>query len=317
MEPNTNEHSVMLKYPKAITYVEKIECNSDNKKASGFYNELNKEQYDNFVKFKNQILQDKLVENYDVYDDLYILRFLRARKFDLEKTMIMFKNFLNWRKEKNVDDIRENWVFTEMFEVKKYYPHSYHKTDKTGRPIYIEMLSELKYNELFKVTTEERMTNYYIKEYERLMWYRFPACSAAMKRPVEQSCTILDVKGIGITSLIGKTREFLKIASAIGQDYYPEMLGSMFLLNASFFFRAVWALAKTFIDEKTAKKINLLSTDYAKTLLEYIEPQNLPAIIGGTCTCPQIEGGCLYSDIGPWNPLGGIIIGDKDTYKGQ
>ena len=44
--------------------------------------------------------------------------------------MLMFKKFLDWRKEKNVDDIRENFQLTELIEVKKLYPHGYHKTDK-------------------------------------------------------------------------------------------------------------------------------------------------------------------------------------------
>ena len=51
------------------------------------------------------------------------------------------------------------------------------------------------------------------------MKYIFPACSAVVKRPVEQSCTILDANGIGIGALIGPIKGFLKLASSIGQDY--------------------------------------------------------------------------------------------------
>jgi len=39
------------------------------------------------------------------YDDAYLLRFLRARKFDLAKTMAMWKSFIEWRKENGVDEI--------------------------------------------------------------------------------------------------------------------------------------------------------------------------------------------------------------------
>ena len=51
-------------------------------------------------------------------------------------------------------------------------------------------------------------------------------------------------------------------------------------------------------------------------LYKWADPENLPTLVGGTCTCPNIEGGCLYSDIGPWNPNGGIQVGDKNTNKG-
>lgn len=190
--------------------------------------------------------------------------------------------------------------------VKKIYPHGYHKTDKSGRPIYIELISKVNLTDLFKNTTEERMTKYYIKEYERLMKYRFPSCSRKAGKIIEQSLTILDVEGIGISLLTGKTKEFVKLASDIGQNYYPEMLGTMFLINSSFFFSAVWTIVKGFIDEKTRNKINVEKSSYQKKLLDLVDAENLPSFLGGSCTCPNIDGGCLYADIGPWNPEGGI-----------
>ncbi len=42
------------------------------------------------------------------------------------------------------------------------------------------------------------MMKYYVKEYERLMKYRFPACTKAYGQlPIEQGFTILDLKGVG------------------------------------------------------------------------------------------------------------------------
>jgi len=190
--------------------------------------------------------------------------------------------------------------------VKKIYPHGYHKTDKNGRPIYIELISKVNLTELFKFTNEERMTKYYIKEYERLMKYRFPSCSKQAGKIIEQSLTILDMEGVGISILTGKTKEFVKLAADIGQNYYPEMLGQMFLINTSFFFSAVWTIVKAFVDEKTRNKISVEKSSYQKKLLELVDADNLPTFLGGNCTCPNIEGGCLYADIGPWNPQGGI-----------
>lgn len=106
-------------------------------------------------------------------------------------------------------------------------------------------------------------------------------------------------------------KKFIKIATDIGQDNYPEMLGKMFLLNTSFMFSAIWSIVKGFIDEKTRNKISVQKSNYLKTLLEYIDDENLPVFLGGKCECKEIEGGCLYSDIGPWNPTGGIDLGFK------
>ena len=305
----------MTDFPAPITYVGEIKVNSTDPKASGFYDQLNQAQYDALQNWKKQLADQKVVDNFEIYDDLYLLRFLRARKFDLEKTMLMFKKFLDWRKEKNVDDIRDNWEFTELIEVKKLYPHGYHRTDKEGRPVYIELYDKLDINALFKVTTEQRMINYYIKQYERQMKFIFPACSAVVKRPIEQSCTIFDVNGIGILSLVGQIKSFLKLASDIGQDYYPEMLGHMSLINVGFLFRAVWSLIKSFVDAKTASKITLLKGNYQSDLLKLVDAENLPEFLGGKCKCENFEYGCLGSDIGPWNPEGGITVGDKTTKK--
>ena len=189
--------------------------------------------------------------------------------------------------------------------MKKLYPHTYHKTDKLGRPIYIELISKLKISEVFKITTHERMLKYYIKEYERTK-YRFSACTRAYGKIIEQSLTIIDVDGVGMGILKGRTKEFIKIAANLGQNYYPEMLGTMFLINSGFFFNAVWTICKGFVDEKTRKKINIEKSDYTKKLLELIDPENLPSFLGGICKCENIEGGCMFSDIGPWNPDGGL-----------
>jgi hypothetical protein len=147
---------------------------------------------------------------------------------------------------------------------------------------------------------------YYIKEYERLMKYRFPACSRAAGKIIEQSLTIIDVEGVGMGLFGGKVKEFVKIATDLGQNYYPEMLGTMFIINSGFFFNAIWTMVKGFLDEKTRKKINIESSGYTKKLLELVEPYNLPEFLGGTCKCSNLPGGCIMSDIGPWNPDGGI-----------
>jgi len=73
------------------------------------------------------------------YDDYYLLRFLRARKFDFAKAELMWNNFLKWRRDNKVDDINL-YRFSELTEVKKVYPHGYFRTDKLGRPVYIERI---------------------------------------------------------------------------------------------------------------------------------------------------------------------------------
>ena len=302
-------------YPPVITYAGEIKPNSNDPKASGFYNELNQTQFDALQKWKTQLKDESVIDNFEIYDDLFLLRFLRARKFDLVKTMEMFKKFLKWRIDMKVDELRENYEMENLIEIKRVYPHGYHRTDKLGRPVYIELYDKTKVEELFKITTEEKMVKYYIKQYERQVKYIFPACSAVVQKPVEQSCTILDANGIGIFSLVGPIKGFVKIASDIGQDYYPEMLGKMTIVNVGLFFRAIWTMVKGFIDPKTQAKISLLKSSYKEELLKLIDEDKLPSFFGGKCTCDNFVYGCLGSDIGPWNPEGGITQGGQTTRK--
>jgi hypothetical protein len=305
----------MAEFPSPITYVGEIKVTSTDPKASGFYDQLNQTQFDALEKWKGQLKSESVIDNFEIYDDLFLLRFLRARKFDLEKTMEMFKKFLQWRIDMHVDEIRETYELDNLIEIKRLYPHGYHKTDKLGRPVYIELYDKTDVNELFKITTEDKMVKYYIKQYERQMKYIFPACSAVVQKPVEQSCTILDANGIGIFSLVGPIKGFVKLASDIGQDYYPEMLGKMTIINVGFLFRAIWSMVKGFIDPKTQSKISLLKSNYKEELLKLVDEDKLPQFLGGKCTCDDFLYGCLGSDIGPWNPQGGITQGGQTTRK--
>jgi hypothetical protein len=229
---------------------------------------------------------------------------MRARKFDIKKVHEMFTIYMKWRADTGADDI-ESYDFSEQQKVKDVYPHSYHKVDKYGRPIYIEIISQCNIDEVLTRSNEDRMMKYYVKEYERTLRYRFDSCGIKAGKIIEQSCTILCAKDLGISMMTGKVKRFMKLASDIGQNYYPEMLGNMYIVNAGFFFSACWSIAKAFLDEKTAKKVTVLGSDFIKELEKHIDLNDLPKVIGGKCECKDIKGGCMYSDIGPWNPKGG------------
>ncbi len=110
----------------------------------------------------------------------------------------------------------------------------------------------------------------------------------------------MDLKDGSMGMFSSKVRGLVQLASKIGQDYYPEIMGQMFIINAPMLFTGIWAIVKGFLDEKTRNKIKILGGKYQKELLEVVEPENLPDFLGGNCTCSH-HGGCMISDIGPWN----------------
>ena len=52
-------------------------------------------------------------------------------------------------------------------------------------------------------------------------------------------------------------KKLIKISIRVNQDFYPELLHKMFIINAPWLFRSVWAMAKAWVDKHTASKITM------------------------------------------------------------
>ncbi|KAI0075418.1 hypothetical protein K474DRAFT_1599802 [Panus rudis PR-1116 ss-1] len=267
------------------------------KPLPGRLGNLTQEQLDTLNQFRKE-LQDEGWFVPERMDDATLLRFLRARKFDLVKAKQMIISAEKWRKEFGVDELVKNFDFKEKEEVNKYYPQYYHKMDKDGRPVYVEQLGRVDVNALYKITTQERLLQRLVYEYEKFLTQRLPACSKAIGHPVETSCTILDLKGVSLTSFY-RVKDYVMAAASIGQDRYPECMGKFYIINAPWGFATVWSLIKPWLDEVTVAKIDILGSSYRDKLLQQIPVQNLPKEFGGACECAE---GCSLSDAGPWNP---------------
>ncbi|CAL1375821.1 unnamed protein product [Linum trigynum] len=229
-----------------------------------------------------------------------LLRFLRMRDFDIPKAKDMFVNYIKWREEYRVDAIAKEFKFEEAGEVKKCYPHGFHGVDRVGRPVYIERLGMVNMDALLEVTKMERLVKYHVCEQEKTMNLRYPACSIIAKTHIASTTSILDVKGVGMSSFSKPARYLFMEIQKIDSNYYPETLHRLYIVNAGSGFRMLWKVLKPFLDVRTLKKIQVLGDSYKSELLEAVDPSNLPSFLGGSCSCSG-HGGCLFSDKGPWN----------------
>jgi hypothetical protein len=102
-------------------------------------------------------------------------------------------------------------------QVKRNHPHFYHKTDIFGRPVYYELLGDLNLPEVLKLCDIERLIRLHCLGWEKVRGEIFPCCSIAAGRDVYTCVTVLDLKGLKMTSFTKDTREYIAAIASIDQ----------------------------------------------------------------------------------------------------
>lgn len=118
---------------------------------TGYLEDMSPEQEAVLAKLRTHVREE--LQNTDPrYDDRFLLRFCRARKFDYAKVQLMFDNHLKWRAENNVDNIAQE-DFPIMKNAFDLMPHNYMCIDKQGRPVYVERYGNFDLKEIEKVAS--------------------------------------------------------------------------------------------------------------------------------------------------------------------
>lgn len=228
------------------------------------------------------------------WDDHVLRRFLRARKHNIYKAKVMVLDTLKWRKESDVDTVLTDFQFHEKDQFNKWYPEGFYGVDREGRPIYVQQPGKIDTDQLWKFTTLERCVRYHLQQQERYWRIIAPAASAACGRRHEQSLVLIDMDGVGISTLTSEVRNIMGTIMKIDQDYYPELMWKACLVNVPVSFRVIWSMVKHFMDARTQAKIEVLGTNFQEELQQLVAPENLMTCYGGTNTAP------LGAQPGPW-----------------
>ncbi|KAF6168431.1 hypothetical protein GIB67_004983 [Kingdonia uniflora] len=176
-----------------------------------------------------------------------MLRFLKARKFDIEKTKQMWSDILQWRKEFGADSLTPSWRILISQKSTKFAGHA------------------------MQATTMDRYLKYHVQEFERTFGTKFPACSITAKKHIDQRTNIFDVQGVGLKNFNKAAKDLLMHLQKIDGDNYPETLCRMLIINASPGFRLLLNNVKGFLDPKTTTKIHVLGNKFQSKLLKVID----------------------------------------------
>ena len=167
-----------------------------------------------------QQLKEELLMETDLgpeWDELTLRRYLRARKHDIGRAKEMVLKTLKWRAEVGADTVFEDFDFQEKEKFHQHYPEGFYNVDREGRPVYVQQPGNIDTTELWKFTTLERSIKYHISQQEKYVRKVAPAASIAAKKPRYQSLVLIDMDGVGVSTVTGEVRKIMGIVMGIDQ----------------------------------------------------------------------------------------------------
>ncbi|KAJ7095885.1 CRAL TRIO domain-containing protein [Mycena belliarum] len=254
--------------------------------------------------FRTELFEDGILHEGDTIgtDDETLLRFLRARKFNLAQSKRMFCDAQHWRKTVNGTGLDQLYSevdpldYPEREAVFECWPLYFHKLDKKGRPINVHTFSGVDFPKLYKTCTPEKHWKSVIVNAECLPREILPASSRQAGRSIGTVFVIVDLKGFSL-SKFWQMKTLARNSFQMSQDYFPETMGQLAIVNAPSSFTFIWSVIRPWLSKETAEKVDILGSNYKEVLLSLIDADALPTTLGGDCQCP---GGCHLSSAGPW-----------------
>jgi hypothetical protein len=80
-------------------------------------------------------------------------------------------------------------------------------------------------------------------------------------------------------------------------------MGQLVIVNAPSSFTFIWSAIKPWLAKETLAKVEILGSEYREALLELVDADSLPTILGGNCTCGDTANAgetCKLNSAGPW-----------------
>jgi hypothetical protein len=227
--------------------------------------EIMREKYENWLKENKKEEIDvkwRIKMNEENTRDYLLLRFLRARNFDLEIAFKLLIDCIIWRETFQgigVDNIKEETILNELKSGKAFA----HGKDKTNHPIiYIKV--RLHKKGVIDLTETQRFAVYLIEKNLHLM-----------KPPIETSTLIFDMFDFSLQNM---DYQFVKFLIELLSNRYPESLHLGLVVDSPWIFQACWKIIKPWVDSVTVSKIHFISK---RDLLKHIDENELLEEYGG------------------------------------
>jgi len=230
--------------------------------------------------------------------DPVVLRFLRARDFNVEKGREMLSSSLIWRKKHGVDKILSE--YQEPAVIKDYFPGGWHHYDMEGRPVFVLRLGQMDAKGIIRSIGEEGLIKLTLQICEEGLKLTEESAHR-LNKPISTWTMLLDLEGLNMRHLWRPGVKALLHIIEICEANYPETLGRVLIIRAPRVFPILWTLVCPLIDETSRGKFLF----YAGTdnrgeqflgpggLKEYVPEERIPDWLGGPAATGIPEGGLV------------------------
>ncbi|KAG7322485.1 hypothetical protein KOW79_013831 [Hemibagrus wyckioides] len=216
--------------------------------------------------------------------DHYLLRWLRARNFNILKAEAMLRKHLEFRKRLKVDSILEDWKPPEVIE--NYVSGGMCGYDREGSPVWYDIIGPLDPKGLLMSASKQDYIKTKIRDCE-LLRRECLRQSEKLGKPVESITLIYDCEDLGLKHIWKPAVEAYGEILTMFEENYPEGLKRVLLIKAPKIFPIAYNLIKPFLCEETRRKIIIIGSNWKEVLQKYVAPDQLPVIYGGTMTDPN------------------------------
>ncbi|XP_055003184.1 SEC14-like protein 4 [Sorex araneus] len=254
---------------------------------SGRVGDLSPQQQEALARFRETVRD--LLPTLPHADDYFLLRWLRARNFDLQKSEDMLRKHVEFRKQQDLDHIL-SWQPSEV--VQRYDSGGLCGYDNEGCPVWFDIIGTLDPKGLLLSASKQELLRKRIKVCEMLL-QECERQSQRLGRKIETMVMVFDMEGLSLRHLWKPAVEVYQQFFAMLEANYPETVKNLFIVRAPALFPVAFNLVKSFMSEETRKKIVILGGNWKQELTKFISPDQLPVEFGGTMTDPDGNPKCL------------------------
>ncbi|KAL2092133.1 hypothetical protein ACEWY4_011931 [Coilia grayii] len=221
--------------------------------------------------------------------DHFLLRWLRARNFNVQKAETMLRKHMEFRKHTNADTITTEWKPPEVIE--KHLSGGMCGYDQEGSPIWYDVIGPVDPKGLMLSASKQDFIKSKIRDCEMLQ-KECDLQSERLGRNIDSITMIYDLEGLGMRHLWKPAIDTYTEVLTMFEDNYPEGLKRLFVIKAPKIFPVAYNLVKHFLSENTQRKIFVLGANWKEVLQRHIDPEQLPAVYGGKLTDPDGDPRC-------------------------